>query len=65
MKNLVYNVEKLDHYGRGIARDNGIPVLGVRMISNNEINEETYEKGLGKILQENIIKLIDRINVGQ
>lgn len=44
-----------------VCRDNGIPVLGVRMISNNEINEETYEKGLGKILQENILKIIKEI----
>ena len=41
-----------------ICRDNNIPVLGVRIISNSEINEESYEKGLGKILQENIIKII-------
>jgi len=27
MKKLVYNVEKLDHYGRGIARDNGVPIF--------------------------------------
>lgn len=41
-----------------ICIDNRIPVLGVRMISNSEINEECYERGLGKILQENIIKMI-------
>lgn len=41
-----------------ICKDNNIPVLGVRMISNSEINEESYERGLGKILQENIIKII-------
>lgn len=41
-----------------ICRDNNIPVLGVRMISNSEMNEESYERGLGKILQQNIIKMI-------
>lgn len=41
-----------------ICRDNNIPVMGVRIISNSEMNEESYEKGLGKILQENIIKII-------
>ena len=41
-----------------ICRDNNIPVLGVRMISNSEMNEESYERGLGKVLQENIIKMI-------
>lgn len=41
-----------------ICKDNNIPVLGVRIISNSEINEEKYEKGLSKILQENILKMI-------
>lgn len=41
-----------------ICRDNNIPVLGVRIISNSEINEESYERGLGKILQENMIKML-------
>lgn len=46
-----------------ICRDNNIPVLGVRMISNSEINKENYERGLGQLLQENILKMIleDRI----
>lgn len=43
-----------------ICRDNDVPVLGVRMISNSEINDESYERGLGKILQENIIKIIEQ-----
>jgi len=41
-----------------ICRDNNVPVLGVRMISNSEINEESYDRELGKKLQENIIKMI-------
>ena len=63
---IVWYVEKLNSFAEDmetypvykICRDNNIPVLGVRMISNSEINEESYERELGKILQENIVKVI-------
>ena len=41
-----------------VCTDNKVPVLGIRMISNNEINEEIYERGLGELLQESILKII-------
>lgn len=37
MKKLVYNVEKFDHYGRGIARDNGIPVFIENSLPGEEV----------------------------
>lgn len=37
-----------------VCKDNNIPVLGIRIISNSELNEECYEKGLAKVLQTKI-----------
>ena len=43
-----------------IANDFGIPVLGIRVISNNEILEEPYDRNTGLKSQEFTYELILR-----
>lgn len=41
-----------------VCQNNDVPVLGIRMISNSEINNESYDRSLAEILQKKIIEMI-------
>lgn len=43
-----------------IAKKYNIPVIDIRVISNNEITEEEYERTLGYYSQEFVMKLVEK-----
>lgn len=44
-----------------VAENYDIPKIGIRVISNNEVLEEKYEKGLAKKCQEYVYEIIKKI----
>ena len=59
MKKLVYEIEKLDHYGRGIARDNGIPVFIENSLPNEKVEVDIINQKK-KYLEGKAVKILNK-----
>ncbi len=62
VENLDTKCEDMETYAvYKIANQNNIPAIGIRIISNSQINSEKYDKSLAKNLQIKILEIIKEI----